>query len=379
MKDRLLKGVVKMKIKTIIMIFIVSMVVTGCGQANNGGNTEQEAKNQKAVEVMEIEYQVLTNEYKASGKIYAKEEVNISSNAKGEVTKINYNVGDAVKKGDVLYTIDNEDLMNDVNLQKSQLDKNLEDAKINYNNAQDHFNKIKALFESAAVSKTELDNAEIAYNQAKLNYEQAQKNLNSNTKSLNSSIDDTIVRSTIDGIVSQANVEIGEMTTGNDFVIVNMNPVIIKTNVSGEVINQISKDDDVVVAIQNEEYTGRINTISPVGVNNTNIYPIEVEVNNDGMSLRPGMFADVYFSIEKIENQIIIPKKTLLSEGNEDYVYVVEGDTPKRVTVSKGIAKDGYVQVTGDIKAGDILVIKGQAYIDEATPIKIVNEVSLSQ
>lgn len=383
MKDSV-KGERKLKIKKLIIavLMIIPLVITGCSKPSAASSPEAKKPQQSsenngiAVEVAEIEKKVLTSSYSTTGKLYASEEINVSSETNGKVESINFKLGDKVNKGDILYTLENDDLKTDVNLQKSQLQKSVDNAKIEYEDKLKNYNKMKSLYESGAVIKKEFEDSETAYEQAKLNYQQAQKDLESNSITLNSSLNDTIIKSPINGIIASRNVEIGEMTGSSDFVIVKLDPITVKANVSEEVVNKISNGDNVNIKVQEKDYIGKIISISPVGSNNTNIYPVEIEVANKDSFLKPGMFADIDFEIEKMEGQIVVPKKAILSKNNEDYVYTIEENHPKKVIVEKGMTKDGYVQISGELNVGDKLVVKGQEYINEESPVNIVNEVS---
>jgi len=382
MKDSM-KGEIKLKIKKLIITFlmIIPLIVTGCSKPSAEMKKPQETqeKNGIAVEVAEVEKEALTNSYSTTGKLYASEEVNVSSETKGKVKSVNFKLGDKVNKGDVLYTLDNEDLKTDVNLQKSKLQKSVDNAKIEYEDKLKNYNKMKSLYESGAVTKKAFEDSETAYEQAKLNYQQAQKDLESNSITLNSSLNDTIIKSPINGIIASRNVEIGEMTGSSDFVIVKLNPIKVKASVSEEVVNKISDGDNVRIKVQEKDYIGKIISISPIGLNNGNVYPVEIEVENKDLFLKQGMFADISFEIEKIEDQIVVPKKAILSKNNEDYVYIIEENCPKKVIVEKGITKDGKVQISGELNVGDKLVVKGQEYIDEESFVNIVNEVSAKE
>ncbi len=360
-----------MKKLIIICILVIPLILSGCSKEKSKAEAMEE--NSIAVEVMKVEPKTITNNYETIGKVYASEEVTVSSKVNGKVVRVNFKVGDKVKKGDVLYAIENEDVINNANLQKSKYKTSVEEANIKYEEALKDFNNMKALYESEAISKTDFEDAQITYEKAKLSYEQAQRDLSSNSKSLDSSISDTIVKSPINGIVSERNIEVGELTSGSDFVIVNMDRVIVKTNVAEDVINTLSLGKRVKVNIQSKEYMGKVSSISPVGVNNINIYPVEIEISNKDFSLKTGMFADVYFEIEKIENQIQIPKKSILTKGNEAYVYIVKENSLKKVVIEKGFVENGFVQVKKGLNVGELLVVKGQEYIEESSKITIVN------
>lgn len=369
--------------KKLIVIFVVLILLTGCGQSSGSGGGSAPAgafggpdsaeDTSIAVEIMKAEPTEAIRKYQTIGQLIASEQVTVSGSSSGKVQSINYDVGDVVKKGDTLYTLDSSDLENDLSLSKSQYEKSLEDAERTFTDAQKDFANVKTLYESGAASEVEYDNALNTLNQAESNYEQAKKELNSYEYSSQSSLDDTIIQSPIDGVVAGRNIEVGEMTASQDFVIVKIDPIVVETSVSSEFVNQIAVNDEAMVTVQNKEYTGSITLISPIGENGSNIYPVEVELSNEQNILKPGMFAEVSLEVAKAQNQIFLPKKAVLSDDEKSYVYVAENNEPKRVTVEKGFTQDGMVQILNGLKEGDQVIVKGQEYITQGATIRIVN------
>ncbi|WHH57967.1 efflux RND transporter periplasmic adaptor subunit [Petroclostridium sp. X23] len=374
--------------KNLILLFLVtSLLFTGCakpsgqaapskdGAATAGQFGPPTAKEDSsiAVEVIHIETSEAVKEYQTVGTLTVSEEINVSGNTSGTVKSVNFDVGDTVAKGDILYTLDSADLENSLNLSKSKYEKSVSDAATTLADQQENFNNTKILYEAGAASKTEYDAALTSLNQAKSNYEQTVKELDAHNYSAASSLNDTIIKSPIDGIVSSRNIEPGEMTGGTDFIIIKADPILVQTTVSEEFINSISVGDKAKVSVQDEEYTGTISRISPVGENGSNIYPVELSLSNKKNILKPGMFAKVFFEVEKIGNQILIPKKSILTDDGKNYVYIAEDDKPKKITVEKGFTQDGMVQILRGLNTGDQLIIKGQEYITEGASIRIVN------
>jgi len=66
-------------------------------------------------------------------------------------------------------------------------------------------------------------------------------------------------------------------------------------------------------------------------------------------------------------------KKAILKTQNEEYVYTVIENKPKRVVVETGIVNNGLVQIKKGLKTGDPLIVKGHEYVDENSEVKIVN------
>ncbi|PAB59884.1 efflux RND transporter periplasmic adaptor subunit [Anaeromicrobium sediminis] len=349
--------------------------ITGCGAKQAEAEVAQ--KKVVPVEVVELGTSTVTEEYDSFGKTYALEETTVSAKTKGEIKNINFNVGDKISKGDILYVVDSDTLVNSYDMQISSLEKSIKNLELQYNDALRTYNNTKTLYENSAASKNDLDNTQSQLNQIKLNLDQSKKDLELNKRERELSIGDTIVKSPISGIVAEKNIEVGEMAGNADFKIVNLNKINIKVNVAENVVNRINEGDHVDVYIEslNANYNGTISSISPIGTGNNSTYPVEIEVVNEGYKIRTGMFAQANFKIANLQDQIQVPKKSILKAQKEDYVYVVdmENNMPKKIVVETGIVSNGLVQVKNGLKAGDILVVTGQEYVDEKSEVKIVN------
>ena len=87
------------------------------------------------------------------------------------------------------------------------------------------------------------------------------------------------------------------------------------------------------------------------------------------------MFADISLVTREEKNIITIPAEAVMQSGDELYVYVAEGDTAKKVTVTTGISNDELTEITSGINEGDSVIVSGKEYISEKNnKIKIVSE-----
>lgn len=89
--------------------------------------------------------------------------------------------------------------------------------------------------------------------------------------------------------------------------------------------------------------------------------------------LLSGMFADVTFHTETSENAIVVPSDAILTNGDLQYVFVVEEDTAKYTEVTTGLTGNGVTEVTSGLSAGQQLVTVGQTYLTDGTPVRIVS------
>lgn len=93
----------------------------------------------------------------------------------------------------------------------------------------------------------------------------------------------------------------------------------------------------------------------------------------DVAGLLSGMFADVTFHTETSESAIVVPSDAILTNGDLQYVFVVEEDTAKYTEVTTGLTGNGVTEVTSGLSAGQQLVTVGQTYLTDGTPVRIVS------
>ncbi len=72
------------------------------------------------------------------------------------------------------------------------------------------------------------------------------------------------------------------------------------------------------------------------------------------------MFADISLVTREEKNIITIPAEAVMQSGDELYVYVAEGDTAKKVTVTTGISNDELTEITSGINEGDSVIVSGK-------------------
>lgn len=211
------------KIKFVPAILGCMVMVSGCGSNTQAPTTEVVAQQEittTPVEVMEVTQSSIENKYMYSGAVKPVNEVNVLSTLNGTVNTVNYEVGDYVHAGDVLFTMDTEDIQNNIkvteaslataeasiNTAKTNLEyvngaamqsqiisaKNsvenakssvenakisLSNAELSYNTAKNDYESYKALYEAGAIAKATFDQYELNYKKAELGLEQAKVSL----------------------------------------------------------------------------------------------------------------------------------------------------------------------------------------------------------
>ncbi len=416
----------------LLLALTLTMSIMGCGKKTVPEMPEPE-QTARAIEVMTLSNTSIASEYTYSGKVAPNQEANVLSIVGGKVSQANYDIGQNVSKGAVMFRMDTADVENQINVlrasltaveagitsaktnlelvngatMQSQIESAktaLENAKLNLDNVTTNYENNKVLFEAGILSETEMnqiqlsyDSAEVAYNQAEQNYDLvanqmpaenqrkaedaynsavAQKaSIEAQIKSAQKTISDATVTAPISGVITTKNIVSGTVLSQASpaYVITDMSKVKIDVAVTQQVINTLSvgqQVDVVLSAISQEPFKATITTINPVA-NVQGTYDVQVELNNSDGVLKVGMLAEVSFTKESAENTIVLPRSCVIEKDNEIYVYIEENGKAKKVLVTTGIDTGENIQITSGLEEGMNVVTRGQTYLNDGDAVQI--------
>ena len=190
-------------------------------------------------------------------------------------------------------------------------------------------------------------------------------------------MDDAIVRSPISGVIATRAVEPQTMMIPGmpPFTVVSAGTVLVNVQVTGAIINQINVGDEAAVHIRDantEPFIGVVTMASPAANEMTAAFAVEVTVQNDDGLIRPGMFAEVFFTREQAENVIVVTRDAVLSSAGETVVYLAENEQAVRRRVETGIDNGFEIEVTSGLYVGEALIVVGQAFVTDGVSIIVL-------
>ncbi len=210
-------------------------------------------------------------------------------------------------------------------------------------------------------------------------------------------IKDRVNKSTIiapfDGFVSAEFTEEGAWINRGDPVveIIQMDEVEILAPVTAETIVGLRKGDVLRIEfpeIPNQILTGKVDRIVPVAAAQARTYPVYLrlknKIENETPMLLAGMLARVDVPVGQRKKLPLVPKDALVLNGKDRSVFVVDfgkSDSSnesakgvvRKVSVELGVAMDDRIQVIGEIKVGDFVVVEGNERLVPNSQVKIVN------
>ena len=311
------------------------------------------------------------------GNVSALLSVDLVARVPGYLTKIEFADGAYVKKDQLLFVIEQDQYIQQVNLTNAVF----AEAKI-------EINRQKALLKDNATSQASVDKANSAYLQAEANAKLAQLNLGY-----------TEVRAPFDGLMGRHLIDVGNYLGSSSqglklATIQKINPIYVYFSINERDLlkfkNMVGGADQrksminklpVAVALQGEEgypHTGVLDFAANLLNTSTGSLQLRAELPNDRVNLLPGLYAKVKVEYGEPREAILVPNATIQSDQQGDYVYLVDdANKAERRNVKRGQRFSHLIEITSGIKSSDTIIVNGfinvkpgQVVAAEATTLK---------
>ena len=335
-------------------MFVAAAVIMTAGCGNTSSKKTETAEVVVAdptVSVAQVFVREVPQEAVYTSTVQAFVKNNIAPQTAGRITKINVEIGDFVKEGQVLAEIDKAQLLQ---------------AQLQLQNQEVELQRLKSLYEEGGLSQSDYDAMQLQYNVLKTQVD----NL----------IENTTLRSPINGVVSARNYDVGDMYAMSMplFTVEQIVPVKLLIGVSETDYSKVKKGDSVTVttdAIPDKTFYGKVNRIYPTVDPATRTFTVEVKIDNTYKTLRPGMFARATVNFGS-NNNVVIPDVAVVKQqgSGERFVYVLNEDntvTYKKVVLGRRMGAE--YEVLEGLQDGDKIVIGGQIRLKDGVKV-IVNE-----
>lgn len=390
----------KRTIRTLLAGLMVLGLLTGCSGTKPA---ETVAEKYIPVEVETVGNKTLINTAMVSGKISSETEVAVIPKVPGKVETVNVKVGDTVHKGEVLFTVEQTDLNTAYQLAqahyqnskeqwqaaKTSLERTKAIAAEKIADLQKTYDNTKALYDAGAASKAQLDQAELGLKELKSTYEGQieQLSIQASDSSLNlvevqltqarDALNNATVTAPVDGVVSQVNVQVGNMATSAQagVSLTDTSSVYTTISVAENLVNRLRQADVVKVsvpAVSDKSFEGRIENISPAADGQSHLYPVKVVLANSEGLIKPGMFVKVELTTDKKPDVMAVKSEAVLLKNDKNIVYIIQDDKAVAKEVATGLDTGVDIEILKGLSKGDKVIVKGQTLVDEGHKVKIV-------
>lgn len=359
------------------IFLLLVLLVTGCGSKNEPGALPPVKVNVVKAIANDVP---LYEDFVA--QVYGESDVDIRSRVEGWVMSVNFKEGSVVKKGDLLYVIDDVQYKTRVDREASELAR----AKTEQVRAQNELSRVKPLTELNALSQKDLDNATASYDAAQAQVKASEASLH------NAKIEFgyTRVYSPFNGVVGISNVRVGDYVsrTGGTSVLTTISSIsgvrvrfqisereyLRIAQMTQEEISSAKKNVQLILA-DGSVYAekGQVNFADREIDPKTGTLTIEAVFPNPKGLLRPGQFVKTRILLSTYPNAVLVPQRAVFQLQNLTQVFTVSDSSTLKVTIVETGPKvgDAWIIKKG-IQAGGRVAIVGTMALTPNSKIEAV-------
>lgn len=291
----------------------------------------------------------------AVGTLISDESVTLSPEIAGRVGEIVFKEGENVTAGQSLVKLDSSVYLAE-----------LAAARASYDLSIANYNRAERLFKTGSGTERARDETLSAMNADKARLDLAQARL-----------DKMDIKAPFDGVAGLRAVSVGDYVTPGQ-TLTNIEKIdVLKVDfripeVHLGALRPSQKISVRVDAFPGQSFDGEVFAINPKIDESGRSIILRARLDNDTMTLRPGLFARVNLIVDSRDDAILIPEQALWPQGNTQAVYTVIDNKPVLVTVQTGLRRDGMVEIISGLNADDVVVTAGQMKIRPNSSIIVV-------
>lgn len=345
--------------QVILTGILAIMLFTGCSEEQQ--TTDEELVKTVNVETKTIQQQPFERYLKLVGTVEAQNDVRISAEVSGRITKYFVDQGDEVQQGDPILKIDDSQLIRE----RERLEAVTAQAKENYE-------RLKRLYEQDSVG------SEIDYLNAKYNYEQNKAAL----ESVKVNIGKTTVNAPFDATIENIFLEEGEMASPGAVLVrlIGINKLKISTGVPSVYSNVVNKGDMARIWFDFQQADTLQLPISFVGKSispQARTFEVEVKLPAETENYKVDMIANVMIRTLQNDEAVVVGEEFVFENNGNNVVYVVsENGNGRKIArmrpVELGASYKNSVIISEGLKPGDELITVGSSFLQDSMRITVV-------
>lgn len=328
------------------------------GMGGPGGMDMQQETQTTVVRAEEPETGSIYLTTELTGTVEPDDVVHVYAKASGDITAVNVKAGDTVTKGQVLFTIDTEQVANEKN--------SVDSAQVNLQEAQSDLARMQILYDGGDLSEQEYEQytnavktAQLQYNSAKTSYDQQ--------------VSYSSVTAPISGKVESCSAEVYDRasTNGELCVISGEGEKKVTFYVTQRMLENLAVGDSLTVEKSGNAYNAVIDEVNTMVDDSTGMFKVEAQLADTDNNAATGSTVKLTVTTGKAENVMTIPVDAVYYSGGNAYVYLYEDGKAKKASIEVGINDDDYVEVTGGLSADDLVVSTWSNNLYEGADIQL--------
>lgn len=296
-----------------------------------------------------------------------------AAEVEGLVQELYVDEGDVVKEGQVL-----------AKLRSSALQIQLEVARAARNEAKERYLQAKAELERSVKLRRSQSIAEKKFLDDRFEAMAWEKRVRQREAQI-SQLEDLLAKKTIiapfSGFVAQKHTEVGQWVEqgGAIVTLIDLESVRVVVQVPERYIDKIRVGDRASVSVDalgNRRFPGKIIGIIPEGDREARTFPVKVQIKNNNFRIKSGMLSHVTFSLGKPYPTLLVPKDAVVNRDNQKFVFVYQNDIVKLIRLDVKGYHGGMAEVSGELKPGLLVVIRGNERLRDGQKVLVIRETS---
>jgi len=357
-------------VKKWFIIFIVILLAGGGAWFWRGRDTVVDSPGKPArpttatVESRDIHFAI-----NAAGEIGPADQVSVRPEVNGRILELPVDIGDAVRKGDLLFQLDDRDLQ----IEKESQQKEIERAKLNIEQAERNYLRSQSLFDELLISKELFQDTKTQYELAKNTLGRAEKTM----ELVEDRLRKTRIVAPFDCTVLTRPVSVGQAVSGSGgfnsgtevLTIANLTDMIINAHINQADVSRLSAKQEVdvqVEAVAGLKMVGLVERVAPQATIKNNIkgFAVRILLQNVDSRVRPGMTANIKIPVAAADDVVAVPLAAVFTERDpgtqqtERFVYVINNARFERRPVQIGVSDYFFAEIRQGLTAGEVVSLE---------------------
>ena len=372
------------------------------GEKAEAGSDEAKKKKEEAdtvpVELSTAKLGPISSYLTSTANLRAMREVQVASLTAGVLSTLHVEEGDVVGKGDVLARLDDSDLqirlklaeqrLAQAKLQQERAKIRLQQTEVQIKNTKEELDRQETAGKEGLVSEQVV--AEVRYRlddllhvERSADSEQREfthriEELEAEIQQVKLEISRARITAPFSGHVTERTVELGQTVRNLDglFKLGTLSPLYADVHLAERDAQAVRPSFEAQVSLGSdgaEKVGGRVLRVSPVVDDASGTVKVTVELGPAGRGFKPGAFVSVQILTDERDEAVLIPKRSIVEEDNESFVYIGQDNVARKKKVELGYQNDAEVEIRSGVSAGDRVVVAGQGSLTDGAKIREVS------
>jgi multidrug efflux pump subunit AcrA (membrane-fusion protein) len=392
-------------------------LIAGCSapQAKPEGKPAAAEPQIKTVKTAKVTRQIIADPDEVVADLLPSVQMDVILKVDGDVEQVVAERGQYVKEGDLLLKIDDSDAISqekkaelavksaeaqlsksrqDLENSKKEMQASIDKMQDQVNETEKQYNKMHNDYDLGLVTRKQLEDAETNLNNLKKDLEVLKQKYDTlvhtdslaalevqlqtsrlNVNDAKKALGYYDVKAPIGGLLTELIPKEGMTLARGTKVaqIQQLNPIKIHASLSQAAYQEVQEKKELKFHLSgsSDMLTGKISYLGSVVNSQTHAYDLEMEVPNEELTLKPGMKVQVQLNDVQDQNVIVVPTTSIVREGADTYVFVLNNDIAEKRKVELGRLKDANQEVISGLKENEVLIVSGQQQLKDKEKVNV--------